>query len=184
MLRRKTDKEEGGDERLSFLPEGFIWDPSIFEGMSWSETSEGGHLLPFAPTATEHEKRAHVLQTYRCWCLTRHSTALSSGWPLCVPAEDLGDWCLAEEHHLGCVEGVSPLLKVHHNSDESYEYFDPNSHEYQLQHLAMLGLKQITIAAFNNGRRNQEPRAILSNGLLRSHDGQEEYHWRNSLVQY
>ena len=48
----------------------------------------------------------------------------------------------------------------------------------------MLGLKQITIAAFNNGRRNQEPRAILSNGLLRSHDGQEEFHWSNSLVQY
>ena len=73
---------------------------------------------------------------------------------------------------------------MHHDSDESCEFFDPNSHEYQPQHLAMLGLKQITIAAFGNGRRNQEPRAILSNGLLRSHDGQEDFHWSNSLVQY
>ena len=181
----KTDEEEGGDERPSFLPEGSTWDPSSFEGMSWIETSEGGHLPPFAPTATDNEKRAHFLQTYRSWCLTRHSTVFSDGWPICIMAKNLGDWCLAEERHLSCVDEVSPLMKVHHdNSDDSCEFFDPNTHEYQLQHLAMLGLKQITIAAFEQGRRNQEPRAILSNGLLRSHDGQEDFHWSNSLVQY
>ena len=180
---KKTDEEEGGAERLSFVPEGFIWDPSSFEGMSWNEKCESGHLPPHAPTATEHEKSAHFIQTYRCWCLTRHSTVLSSGWPLCVPAGDLGQWCLAEEYHLGCVEDVSPLLKVHHRSDEAHDYFDPNSHEYQRQHLALLGLKAITIAAFGNGRCNQEPRAILGNGILRSHDGQEECPWSNSLVQ-
>ena len=166
----KTDDEEGGDERLSFVPEGFIWDPSSFAGMSWNETSEGGHLPPFAPTATEHEKRAHFLQCFRCWCLTRHSTVLSSGWPLCVPADDLGQWCREEEAHFARVEEVQRLVALHDQPDIA-GYFDPNSPECQLQHLAQLGLKAIAIAAFGNGRRNQEPRAILDNGLLQSHDG-------------
>ena len=181
---QKTGEEEGDAERLLFVPEGLIWDPSSFDGMSWNDPSLGGYLPPPAPTATQHEKRAHFLLTYRCWCLTRHNTVLlSSGWPLCVPAGDLGQWCREEEKHFASVEEVQRLVALHDQPDVA-SYFDPDSPECQLQHLAQLGLKAITIATFGNGRRNQEPRAILDNGLLRSQDGQEEYSWSNSLVQY
>ena len=55
----KTDEEEGGAERLLFVPEDFIWDPSSFDGMSWNESSEAGCLPQLPPTATIHDKRAH-----------------------------------------------------------------------------------------------------------------------------
>ena len=40
-----------------------------------------------------------------------------------------------------------------HDQPDLAGYFDPNSPECQLQHLAQLGLKAIAIAAFGNGRR-------------------------------
>ena len=74
-------------------------------------------------------------------------------------------------------------MSLHERPDVA-GYWDANLPSCQLQHLAQLGLKTITIAAFGNGRRNQEPLAILNNGLRWSQYKQEEYSWSNSLVQY
>jgi len=62
--------------------------------------------------------------------------------------------------------------------------FDPKQPSCQRQHLAMLGVKGVAIAAFGNGRRSQEPRAMLEKGLLKTPEGDEVFEWNNVLVNY
>ena len=62
--------------------------------------------------------------------------------------------------------------------------FDQNDQSCQLQHLALLGVKGVAIAAFGSSRRSQEPRAMIEKGLLKTPEGDEEFSWSNVLLNY
>ena len=121
---------------------------------------------------------AHVLIEYREWLLENHKTIVSTD-----PAVKGGleEWSMLEQLH-SSNSAVQPLYSTL-SPDQGGE-FDPHKPPCQREHLAMIGVKAAALAAFGNGRRSQEPRAMLEKGLLQTPEGDEVFEWNNVLVDY
>ena len=107
----KTDEEEGGAERLLFVPEDFIWDPSSFDGMSWNESSEAGCLPQLHPTATIHDTRAHF--SLDVSLLVPHETQHSPLQRLAVVRSDWRLGTMVPRGGSALCPRRGPLLAVH-----------------------------------------------------------------------
>ena len=111
--------------------------------------------------------------------LATHETIISMD-----PAVKAGleEWSMLEQMHSSSSADSQPLYSM--CSPDDGGKFDPNKPSCQREHLAMLGVKGVAIAAFGNGRRSQEPRAMLEKGLLQTPEGDEVFEWNNVLVNY